>query len=579
MKTRLFTTAICLIMMHLSYARNNQTTPEVKTSSSQTHQLTRTQTSSSNINTSTADTVKKENVKKNYCKENNTPTILFYDFKTKTTERVPFCIFNQFVIYRIDNINRFLYNVKITADQMTYQSDAPSGISQIFNITKSETETTTNTSNAVLVSQTNDTALADSIKECSSLKVQLINNKEILSAVKEIQVKINDSLLNGNKEITILGKNNEIKIRIGRIDSFINSQGQSSNLKLLQQLHSSIIKLFRSYNHLEKAKHINNELVSFSMRDIDYNTSLERVKSIEKSFPSIKRPEQILSDFNNYYLEFTKSLRLYNEFLDRRINDNNSKQKKDSILKEIQKDKQTKENLNSIFSEIKDLKDNVESFDFIGLFSSLNNILFELKKENNFFVVSDPVQANKDAVNFKIDISPISKVSSASNLDQRNFSTTIPVIGGFKIDFSTGIFLTSGLHNRQYSTSTVSKDSSIITMNRNNNLMNISIGALMHISKRCNNDFKIGGSIGSGLGSSDLTNLNFFVGPCLIIGKQEQFIISLGGAITQVDYLKSKYSLNTPIGNSKMDQTLTEKATRFGYFISFTYNLTSNKKE
>lgn len=576
MKTRLLTTVISLIIVPMSFAQNNQTKQEVKVATIDSIKQSNAKRSSENIKTVESDAINTVKGSKKCVANNNRrkcweetkyPTVLNYDFKTKTPDKVPFCTYNQFVTYRINNINRLLYNVKISSDQTTYQSEAPSGVSQMFNITKNETEVASKKTDSLLEVQTNNNkALVDSIKTKTNLEIQLAYNIQELSEIDDLQITQKNALST---------KNGEITNRIDKINGIINdSKGfQLLNLNLLQQLHSSIIKVFKSYNHLENAKRINNELVAFSVKDIDFITSSERVNSILKAYPSIKYPELILSDFNNFYVEFTKNLSLYNQLLDKRINDKSSKPD------QIQKDQQTTANLTSILNEITRLKSNVDNFDFSSLFASLNNILFELKKESNFFITSDPVQANKDVVNFKIDISPISRVNSASNLDQRNFSTTVPVVGGYKFDFSTGIFITSGLHDRQYRTVTVSKDTSIIAMNRNDNLVNISIGALMHISKRCNNNIKVGGSIGTGLSSSDFSKLNTFFGPCLIIGKQEQLIITAGIAISQVDYLKSKYTLNNPIANSEIDVTLTEKATRLGCFISFTYNLTSNKKE
>jgi len=46
-----------------------------------------------------------------------------------------------------------------------------------------------------------------------------------------------------------------------------------------------------------------------------------------------------------------------------------------------------------------------------------------------------------------------------------------------------------------------------------------------------------------------------------------------------VDYLKGKYSLNTEISTEDIDDDLTAKVARAGWFIGFTSNLTNKKKE
>src|SRR5690606_27509344 len=125
-------------------------------------------------------------------------------------------------------------------------------------------------------------------------------------------------------------------------------------------------------------------------------------------------------------------------------------------------------------------------------------------------VVSDPVQADKDVINFDIKITPRKDLSNVTNLENRLFSTTVPIKGGVKIDFSTGLFITTGLHDRRYSLNQSSTDSlsSTISENKNNNVAQISLGALMHISPRTTKYFKPGFSFGFGLNSTDISNAN-----------------------------------------------------------------------
>ena len=79
-----------------------------------------------------------------------------------------------------------------------------------------------------------------------------------------------------------------------------------------------------------------------------------------------------------------------------------------------------------------------------------------------------------------------------------------------------------------------------------------------------------------------MTKLNVFFGPSVIIGRQEQFIISGGCAIGQVDRLKTEYkSIENkgkwvPANNIYSD--LTVKVNQMGWFVSVTYNLSNSKK-
>lgn len=499
----------------------------------------------------------KKHMNKMFCKNEKMSTIIEYDFKTKKPETIPNCTFNQYVLYKIKNINRMLYNVTISSEQITYQSDTPIGISQLFNISSENlVETTENLTNNILNYQIINQSLIDSIKSKAKIDFQFRHNRDLLSLNEKENI----------DTIKLKNENEKLNKYIYNINDYFDKMTDKQiDIKLLDNLHLNSIRLFRSFNHLENAKKINNELTAFSLRDIDYLSSIEKVNSILKAYPSLNRPYQILSDFNNYYQELNKCIELYKKYITKSLNDNNTKleksKRKDVTLQNlILRDKQTIENLASISTDINELKRNVDNFDYINLFESLTNVLFNLKNEGNFTITSDPIQAKKDIVDFKIDIAPKTKSYLNSVYDRRCFTTSIPVEGGVKFDFSTGVFLTTNLFDRQYN---VQKDSiySKITENANNSFANLSIGALMHVSKRCQSDLKLGLSVGTGINSTDLTKLSLFVGPCLFIGKQEQLIISLGGALAQVDYLKGKYKLDNLIKNTEIDTNLTEKAT------------------
>jgi len=525
MKTRLITTAILLMGINLLYAQNSP-----KQGKNEQQQLP-----------SKADTTKKK------C----ALTVINYNFKTKMPCKIPYCKSNQPVCYRINNINRLLYDVKISTSQTEYHSEPPAGVAQMFNTAKTETSSKETDQSQVTKDALSAIKAGASISNETDMFADEYETQSYnLEKLKSVGA-TNDSIKNINDSIQKIS--NKISLQLPRV-------------KLYLQIKSSLSKTYRYFNQLERLIQINNDLVAFSLRDIDYSSASKKVDHIQEVFPYTKRPEQLLSNFLNSYNDFKKKTVQYIEYL----NTDKSLRTSDKIL--------INNNLKSLSDEVEQLKTTVDNEKYNEVIASLNCVLFELKKESNFFVVSDPVQAEKDVVNFEINITPRNNAGSSSNLDNRKFTASVPVVGGFKFDFSTGLFLTSGLYDRQYNT-TVSSDSSIITRNKNHNIANISLGALLHISKRSKCDYKLGGSIGVGLSSNDLSKLNVFIGPCCIIGKKEQLIVSLGMAFAQVDYLKGKYSVGTKYKTSELDQTLTEKVTRIGGFISFTYNFTSQKKE
>lgn len=196
-------------------------------------------------------------------------------------------------------------------------------------------------------------------------------------------------------------------------------------------------------------------------------------------------------------------------------------------------------------------------------------------------VVSDPIQAEGDIVVFDVSIKPRDPKDSIYG-EVRNFKITVPVEGGVKIDFSTGIFL-SGLTDKKYTVVPLEKPADTmgtISKDENHSIGSFAFGALMHVSCRSVKNVKPAISFGLGLNSTDITKANVFLGGSLIIGNQTRFVVTLGGTVANVDYLKGKYKTDgTQYLIKNLDENLTEKALRFSWFAGFTYNLTNKKKE
>ncbi|MEO7991200.1 MAG: hypothetical protein ABI663_16740, partial [Chryseolinea sp.] len=215
--------------------------------------------------------------------------------------------------------------------------------------------------------------------------------------------------------------------------------------------------------------------------------------------------------------------------------------------------------------------------DYLTKKSLKNNSINQLQETRT----TDKQLTWNNTINYNVKITPRKGIETLTALENRNFNIEVPINGGVKIDFSTGLFVTTNLHDRKYSKTIISSDTSksTITENKNNSIAQLSLGALMHVSPRLSGNFKPGFTFGLGLNSTDLSNAQVFAGASAMFGSTERFIVSSGISLADVDYLSGKYSLNTPIENSMIDSALTEKSVRAGWFISFTYNLTNKKKE
>lgn len=497
-----------------------------------------------------------------------------YDFKTKEPPLITPSFLGQNTVFKIDNINKFLYDVKIICKQTEYNSDPPSVFSQVFSIEKRETTDVGKEAEKVAQEQT-ESGKTETVKTKSNIESSMYFNKLMLDAYKKEldEIEILPDSLQEDKKITELrflvdkhaSEIEEQKVTISKLNNVINDEYS----KIVQELYSKSLNIQTSFELLEEAKVLKNRLVLISMTDgLNFSEVTSQANELIIKYPFAKDLYKLLSSFSKSYKEFKSSYELYliNEKVKQKFVNDETK---------------IKASVNSLLSEIEDLKKTIDDYNYSMLFQNINILFTELNNQNNFFSVSDPVQAEKDLINFDVKITPRKNITSSSALETRDFSTSVPIEGGVKIDFSTGLFMTTGLYNRQYSVteSNSDKTNSIISEDSNNSIANVSLGALMHISPRCTSSFKPGFTFGFGLNSTDITNANVFVGGSAIFGNNERFIVSTGLSLANVDYIKGKYSLNSEIKTTTIETELTEKATRAGLFLSFTYNLTNKKKE
>jgi hypothetical protein len=506
----------------------------------------------------------------------NGQNVVCYDFKTKNPPKICRAILGQNVVYRIENISKFLYDVKIDSKQTEYTSETPNIFTQVFKIETKENSNVNKEANKIVDQQPN-TDKINSIKNKSILESELFLNDKKLEVYNKKLIDLNllpDSIKSKKTKV------DKLNAEINNLSSAIEKQKKTIEefkaiitdeyIKAMQELYLKALNLHKSFELLEEVKMFKNKIVAISVIDgLTYAETKEKVNELTIKYPFCNNTENLIPIFNQSYREFKSYYELYIENSAVKLKFNNDVDK-------------IKANISYLLTEIESIKNIVDKYDYNELFQNTNSLLNELNNSNNFFICSDPIQANKDIITFDIKISPKKNINSLSQLENRSFTSTIPIYGGIKIDFSTGLFITTGLHNRKYFITKMPNDTStsILSESKNNNLIQPSLGALMHISPRWTNDyFKPSISFGFGLNSTDITKSNIFLGLSAILGSQERFIISSGVSFSQVDYLKGEYPLDNPIKTSIINKELTEKSFRAGWFISFTYNLSNEKKE
>lgn len=214
---------------------------------------------------------------------------------------------------------------------------------------------------------------------------------------------------------------------------------------------------------------------------------------------------------------------------------------------------------------------------------SIENNLKEIKKKVDLVnSLQDSIQTlpldyhgeNIDFIKVSLEIVPIDEKAKPVN-QIKNYDYKVWIKGGWKIDFSAGIFLSS-LRDRSFLT--IKQES---TENEGDNLYKIikedqgkyefGIGSTVNFNFRNASFTSFGGSVG-GYVTSD-QKFRFIAGPTLILGKMERVIFSFGVVMGEITALSNKVNLNDTFDLGSDGTVPTVQKFDFGRYFSFTYNL------
>ena len=185
---------------------------------------------------------------------------------------------------------------------------------------------------------------------------------------------------------------------------------------------------------------------------------------------------------------------------------------------------------------------------------------------------------SKDELLFDITITPKPDANCPSEI--LHLPIKVRSVGGFKIDFSSGLFLNFGkkdFFNQSYRLDTVENNPDVyqIVKNENRNKVIPSIGALLHGYIRTGGDIQPAVSIGLSLSAGETARLNYHFGGSVIIGKEQRIIASVGWSLVQSTILDGKYKEGQTISKTDApDVVPVSPYYRWGSFFSLTYNLT-----
>jgi hypothetical protein len=207
------------------------------------------------------------------------------------------------------------------------------------------------------------------------------------------------------------------------------------------------------------------------------------------------------------------------------------------------------------------------------LYNSINEEMFT----QNYTI--DQIKDKTDYVQFVFEAKP--KMQNQSTIIPKpiSYKITMPVKHGVQLNVSSGIFFNIGLSGEKwYYRPTVNIDSFQMTKApyKFGDLFKPSIGVLLQVYRRAPYTNRFAGCFGFSTNASDI---NYYLGGSLILGKSQRIVISSGLAGGQKDVFNYSFGegrddrIVSKTFKEKNPQILTEKKFKLGAFLSLSFNL------
>jgi hypothetical protein len=197
---------------------------------------------------------------------------------------------------------------------------------------------------------------------------------------------------------------------------------------------------------------------------------------------------------------------------------------------------------------------------------------------SNFTFTSGPIKIKSDEV--KIDIRITSNKQLPCNIPTTvGISETYRTEGGWKVDFSTGVFFSGGnpdFLGRELQYKSVDDSTVIIESRDGGKRLLLSIGALMHIYHRSGGCVNWAISVGLST-STAFDGLNYLLGGSILLGDENRIVITGGAMLKESKILDKNYKYDTRY--LKKDIPGSPPAIKvfpqIGWFVSLTYNFST----
>ncbi|QTD38290.1 hypothetical protein JL193_03030 [Polaribacter batillariae] len=159
------------------------------------------------------------------------------------------------------------------------------------------------------------------------------------------------------------------------------------------------------------------------------------------------------------------------------------------------------------------------------------------------------------------------------------YSYRVWITGGFKIDFSGGLFFSSLLDDKFYTKDDLTEGNEGKKFIRQKDLGNLDygFGTLMNLKYRSEKNYSYLFSFGALL--KEAQEFQFLAGLGISFGKDERIILSTGVTLGRVERLVGDYDANTSYLLPENNLVTTEERFGVGYFFGVSYNLNKPKKD
>lgn len=496
--------------------------------------------------------------------------MIIYDFAQGESPSLGEVQYGDRVNFKVTNVNRFIYQVKIMGKNLDYHPEVPYPFSDIFKDEKPIESKVGAVSDQFVENQTTKEERQNP-NVAFSVKPKVVTNlTKVNLTVKGLVEQVDKGEIDKEK---VKNQTNQLEEEMKELSSSIIEEEEykekGAYLKMVHELHKKSQALHTAFVNLEKVKLYKNDLILLSkMNGLNEKKAKIELEKINENYSIESVPEERLNLFNQCYIGFMNTYRGF--LLDEEVNQ-----------KFGGKEKEIETTVAPLLQEVETLKKAVDQAGYGKIFENIKTLQNELINKSNYTFVSNSIQAERDYLEFDLEISPRPNHGSGSVLDTRSFPHRVTVLGGIQVDFSTGLVWSIGLHDRSYSTSFTSSDSMTqqITQDKYRGAGQVAVGAFMHISQRKRGGCTPALSLGLGVNSTDLKETKIYFGPSVILGKKERAVLSTGLGLSFVDFLKGKYELTKDIPTGEMESAITEKLMRPGIFFGISVNLTNSGKD